>query len=239
MIRFRDGLLAVVLLGSALAAVPAMAQGDGPTPRLLTVSGEGQAKARPDQATLSAGVVTDGKTAADALGANSRAMNAVFATLKRLGIPDKSIQTSGINITPQYPDYNSKQPHHVIGYQVSNSVTVTVDDLDRLGPAIDALVSSGANSLGDISFSIRDPKPLMAAAREDAVKDAMAKAETLARAAGVSLGPIVSIGEGSYAAPPQPMFRMAMTANAPAPPPPVAAGESTVSTTVSVTWEIR
>jgi len=239
MIRFRDGLLAVVLLGSALAAVPAMAQGDGPTPRLLTVSGEGQAKARPDQAMLSAGVVTDGKTAADALGANSRAMNAVFATLKRLGIPDKSIQTSGINVTPQYPDFNSKQPHHVIGYQVSNSVTVTVDNLDNLGPAIDALVSSGANSLGDISFSIRDPKPLMAAAREDAVKDAMAKAETLARAAGVSLGPIVSISEGSYAAPPQPMFRMAMTANAPAPPPPVAAGESTVSTIVSVTWEIR
>jgi len=239
MIRFRDGLLAVVLLGSALAAVPAMAQGDGPTPRLLTVSGEGQAKARPDQAMLSAGVVTDGKTAADALGANSRAMNNVFATLKRLGIPDKSIQTSGINITPQYPDFNSKQPHHVIGYQVSNSVTVTVDNLDNLGPAIDALVSSGANSLGDISFSIRDPKPLMAAAREDAVKDAIAKADTLSRAAGVTLGPIVSISEGSYAAPPQPMRIMAFTTAVDKAPTPVAAGENTLSTTVSVTWEIR
>ena len=239
MIRFRDGLLAVVLLGSALAAVPAMAQGDGPTPRLLTVSGEGEAKARPDQATLSAGVVTDGKTAADALGANSRAMNAVFATLKRLGIPDKSIQTSGINVTPQYPDFNSKQPHRVIGYQVSNSVTVTVDNLDNLGPAIDALVSSGANSLGDISFSIRDPKPLMAAAREDAVKDAIAKADTLSRAAGVTLGPIVSISEGSYAAPPQPMRIMAFTTAVDKAPTPVAAGENTLSTTVSVTWEIR
>jgi len=239
MIRFRDGLLAVVLLGSALAAVPAMAQGDGPTPRLLTVSGEGQAKARPDQATLSAGVVTDGKTAADALGANSRAMNAVFATLKRLGIPDKSIQTSGINVTPQYPDFNSKQPHRVIGYQVSNSVTVTVDNLDNLGPAIDALVSSGANSLGDVSFSIRDPKPLMASAREDAVKDAMAKAETLSRAAGVSLGPIVSISEGSYAAPPQPMRILAFTTAVDKAPTPVAAGENSLSATVSVTWEIR
>ncbi|HUJ46424.1 MAG TPA: SIMPL domain-containing protein [Rhizomicrobium sp.] len=239
MIRFRDGLLAAVLLGSAVGSAPAIAQGDGPTPRLLTVSGEGEAKARPDQATLSAGVVTDGKTAADALGANSRAMNAVFATLKRLGIPDKSIQTSGINVTPQYPDFNSKQPHRVIGYQVSNSVTVTVDNLDNLGPAIDALVSSGANSLGDISFSIRDPKPLMAAAREDAVKDAIAKADTLSRAAGVTLGPIVSISEGSYAAPPQPMRIMAFTTAVDKAPTPVAAGENTLSTTVSVTWEIR
>jgi len=239
MIRFRDGALAAMILGSAVAAMPAMAQGDGPTPRLLTVSGEGQAKARPDQATLSAGVVTDGRTAADALGANNRAMTNVFATLKRLGIADKSIQTSGITVTPQYPDFNSKQPHRVTGYQVSNSVTVTVDNLDNLGPAIDALVSSGANSLGDIGFSIRDPKPLMAAAREDAVKDAIARAETLSRAAGVTLGPIVSISEGSFGAPPQPMFRMAMTAGVPAPPPPVAAGENTLSTTVSVTWEIR
>lgn len=241
MIRFRDGAFAAMLVGTAMLAMPALAQGDGgPLPHLLTVSGEGEAKAKPDQATLSAGVTTDGKTAADALGENSRAMTSVFATLKRLGIPDKSIQTSGINVTPQYPDYNSKQPHRVIGYQVSNSVTVTVDDLDRLGPAIDALVSSGANNLGEVSFSIRDPKPLMAAAREDAVKDAIAKAETLSRAAGVTLGPIVSISEGSYAAVQRPMYRMAIMANAPAaPPPPVAAGENSLSTTVSVTWEIR
>jgi len=239
MIRFRDGALAALLLGAVMTAQPALAQGDGSTPRLLTVSGEGEAKARPDQATLSAGVVTDGKTAADALGTNSRAMTSVFATLKRLGIPDKSIQTSGISVTPQYPDYNSKQPHRVIGYQVSNSVTVTADDLDRLGPAIDALVSSGANNLGEISFSIRDPKPLMATTREDAVKDAMAKAETLSRAAGVSLGPIVSISEGSYAAPPQPMRIMAFTTAVDKAPTPVAAGENTLSTTVSVTWEIR
>lgn len=209
-----------------------------PAPRLLTVSGDGEVKAKPDQATLSAGVVTQAKTAADALAANTRAMNAVFATLKRLGIPDKAIQTSNFSVTPEYPDYNSKEPRRIISYEVSSTVSVAVDDLDKLGPALDALVSSGANSLGEIAFSIRDPKPLMAQAREAAVKDAQAKAGTLARAAGVSLGPIVSINEGAISTP-QPLYRAVAMAAAPAAPPPISAGETSITASVSVSWQIR
>jgi hypothetical protein len=223
----------------ALASFAAAQPAGQAEPRLLTVSGTGEAKAVPDQATVSAGVVTEAKTAGDALAANSRAMNAVFATLKRFGIPDKSIQTSNFSVAPQYPDYDSKQPRRIIGYQVSNTVTVTVDDLAKLGPALDALVSSGANSLGDIAFSVRDEKPLLAQAREAAVKDAMAKAETLARAAGVSLGPIVSIGEEGAAAPVRPMYRTMAMAAAPAAPPPVAAGEESLTANVTISWEIR
>jgi uncharacterized protein YggE len=231
--------LALISLAPWSAAAPAQAQpATAVEPRLLSVSGEGEVKAKPDQAMLSAGVVMQGKTAADALAANSRAMNTVFATLKRLGIPDRSIQTSSFSVNPQYPEYNSREPRRIVSYQVSNTVSVTVEDLDKLGPALDALVSSGANSLGDIAFTIRDPKPLMAQARDAAVKDAMAKAETLARAAGVSLGPIVAINEGVIA-PPQPLYRTMNMAAAPAAPPPISAGESTVSANVSMSWEIR
>jgi uncharacterized protein len=233
--------IATIALSLALCA-PALAQAQPaaePGPRLLTVGGDGEVKAKPDQAVLTAGVVSQAKTAADALAANSRKMNQVFATLKRFGIPDKSIQTSDFSVSPQYPDYNSKEPRRITGYEVSNTVTVTVDDLDRLGPALDALVASGANSLGGIGFSVRDEKPLEAAAREAAVKDAIAKAEALARAAGVTLGPIVSINEGEVPAP-MPMRRMMAAAPmAAAAPPPVAAGEESVTANVTVTWEIR
>jgi uncharacterized protein YggE len=230
-----------VLIAACLGSLPALAQSaPQPLPHLLVVSGTGEVKAKPDQAMLSAGVVSEARSAADALATNSRDMTNVFATLKRLGIPDKSIRTSNFQVTPQYPPYDSKQPHRITGYQVSNTVSVTVDDLDKLGPALDALVASGANNLGDIAFSIRDDKALMAEAREAAVKDAAAKAETLARAAGVSLGPIVEISEGAGYQAPQPMYRMAMSMAAPPPPPPpVAAGEETVSVTVSMSWEIR
>jgi hypothetical protein len=234
----RNACLLALLLLPALVTVATAQTAGQPEQRLLTVSGTGEAKAVPDQATISAGVVTEAKTAGDALSANSRAMNAVFATLKRFGIPDKAIQTSNSSVSPQYPDYDSKQPRRIIGYQVSNTVTVTVDDLTKLGPALDALVSSGANSLGDIAFSIHDDKPLLAQAREAAVKDALAKAQMLSRAAGVSLGPIVSIGEEGTAAPVRPMYRMAVAA-APAAPPPVAAGEESLTVNVTISWEIR
>ena len=221
------------------AALFATTQASGQTapPRTLSVSGTGEVKATPDQAQLSTGVVTQAGTAAAALAANSRAMNGVFDTLKRAGIAEKNIQTSNFSVSPQYASAKPGSAPHISGYQVSNTVTVMVDKLDRVGPALDALVAAGSNQIDGPSFSIADPRPLLAKAREEAVKDATARAQTLAAASGVTLGPILSIGEGGGYAPPQPMYRMAMTAAAP--PPPVAGGEEAVTASVSITWEIH
>lgn len=230
--------LAALVL-NALAIVPpcAGAAADATPPRTLTVSGEGEAKAVPDEAHLSAGVVTQAKTAADALAANTRAMNGVFATLKRFGIPDRAIQTSEFAVEPQYaPERDGNTRSRVTGYSVSNTVNVTVE-IANLGPALDALVSSGANSLGNVAFSIHDPKPLLAKARSEAIKDAMERAETYAKAGGFALGPIIAVSEGG-AEMPRPVYAARMMAAAPAPPP-VAAGEESVSANVSVTFEIR
>jgi len=210
-----------------------------PFERTITVSGEGQAKAVPNQAHLSAGVVSQGRKAADALSANTRAMNGVFAALRRLGFPDKSIQTSDFSITPQYQaDRNGSTSAKIVGYQTSNEVRVAVDDLDNLGPALDALVSSGSNSIGSIEFTIRDPKPLLAQARADAMKDAISRAQTYAKAGGFALGPILSAAEAGVEMP-QPVYRAARMAAAPAVAPPMAAGEDTLSASVSVTFAIR
>jgi uncharacterized protein YggE len=212
--------------------------GGGADRRVLTVSGQGEVRGAPDQAMLSAGVVTTARTAASALADNSRAMNEVFATLKRAGIADKDMQTSNFSVQPQYAaDKNGNTLRDITGYQVSTTVNVRVDDLSKVGPTLDALVSSGANSIGDIAFTIKNPKPLMAEARAAAVADAIARAQTLARAAGVTLGPITSINENGYSEP-RPMYRMATMAAAPAPTP-IAAGEESVTAGVSITWSIR
>jgi uncharacterized protein YggE len=119
---------------------------------------------------------------------------------------------------------------------VSNQVTVLVDDLTRLGTTLDALVRAGANQLGGISFSFRDPKPLAEGARREAVEDAAAKARTLAAAAGVTLGPVLSIQEGGGGFPiPRPMMFEAAQARDVA----IAPGESTVTVSVSMTYAIQ
>ena len=224
-----------------LAAGTACAAGADPAPRTVTMSGQGIAKAAPDQAQFSTGVITQGNTAALALAANSRAMNAVFATLKRLSIADKDIQTSNFSLSPQYQVYKpgTNGPQRIVGYQVSNNVNVTVEDLDRTGAVLDALVSSGSNQIDNIGFSIRDTSTLLKQARAAAVKDAVDRAQTYAKAAGVALGRILSIQESSNYQP-RPMFRaMAMMALPDANPPPIAGGEESVSAEVTITWEIQ
>ena len=230
---------AAIFTSFALAAMaPALAA--EPQARTLTVTGEGEAKAVPDEAILTAGVETQASSANEALAANRRAMNGVFAELKRQGIPDRSIRTSWFNVTPQYASsmVSSGGQAKITGYQVSNSVTITVDDLSKLGVAIDALVASGANSMGGISFTVRDPKPLMRQARDQAVKDAIERSQVYAKSAGLTLGRIMTISEGGMTTP-RPLFRAMAVASGAEPPTPMAPGEQTVSAQVTVTFEIR
>ncbi len=145
----------VLILACATAAQAEPA--DSALLRVITVSGEGSASGTPDEAMLSAGVVTSARTAAQALAANSRAMNAVFTTLKGAGIADKDIQTSGFSVQQQYTQGTTSAPARISGYEVTNNVMVRVDDLSHLGATLDALVASGANNIGDIQFAIKNP----------------------------------------------------------------------------------
>jgi uncharacterized protein YggE len=244
MSRIASGTLLAAVLAGAVAFMAAgsstAVQGAEATmpQRTITVSGDAEVASKPDQARLSAGVVTQAETAAAALEANTSAMNRVFATLKAAGIPENRIQTSNFSVQPQYAPYRQEnpQPQRIIGYQVSNNVSVVVDDLTKVGATLDALVRSGANQLGGIQFMIADPKPLAERARTLAVVDAAAKARTLATAAGVTLGPLMSIQETSSVRP-VPVFAMARAAVAEAAP--IAEGEERVRVDVTMTYAIQ
>jgi uncharacterized protein YggE len=226
------GLALAALLAAPALVTPALAA----DPRTIAMTGHGEIKAVPDQAQVSAGVTTSAATAAQTLAANSARMRGVFAALEKMGVPQKNIQTSNFSVSPQYTNGENNGPRRLTGYQVSNEVMVRLDDVAKLGNALDALVAAGANQMNGISFSIQNSGPMLEKARADAFGDARARAETYAKAAGVSLGPILSISEGGGEAP-RPLYRMAASfAGAPAP---VAAGEQSVSADVSVVWEIR
>jgi uncharacterized protein YggE len=221
---------AAVLLLISAAAAPALAA-DAHT---ISMSGHGEAKATPDLVTVNAGVTTSAATAAAALSANTARMKQVFAALEKMGVPQKNIQTMNFSVSPQYSNPQGNEGPRLTGYQVNNQVRLRLDDVAGLGKALDALVAAGANHMNGIDFAIQDPAPLLAKARADAIADARLRAETYARAAGVTLGPILSISEGGEG--PRPMYRMMAMAPAPVP---VAAGEETISADVAVVWEIH
>jgi uncharacterized protein YggE len=236
--RLMPHLAALGLFGCAAIFTPTAAPAAEAPTRLIVVNGEGEAAAKPDQARISAGVVTQAQTADAALAENNGAMTRVMATLKMAGIPDNKIRTSNFSVQPQYALTNATNPspRSIVAYNVSNQVTVTVDDLLKLGPALDALVKSGANQLGGIAFTIANPKPLADRARAAAVADGAAKARALATAAGVTLGPIQSIQEGGTVRP-VPVFaaQRALAASGP----PIAEGEETIMVNVTMTYAIQ
>jgi len=232
---FVAGALALPFSSSARAADAA------PREALIVVSGEAHSAIAPDLAIVSLGVTETRKTAREALDANNQAMAAALKALKSDGMADKDLQTSGFSIQPDYRypqnDDGSPKPPVLVGYTVANMLTVRIRDLAKLGGVLDTSVSLGVNQGGDIRFTNTDPEKTIEAARKGAMKDAIAKAGTLASAAGVKLGRVVEISESSARPEPMPVLRMAMAKEA-ADAVPVASGENSYSVTVNVTFAI-
>lgn len=203
----------------------------------LNLGAYGETRLAPDIATISLGVMTEARTAQAAMQANAAKMSEVLAALKRGGIAAKDIQTAQLSVEPQYA-YEQNQPPKLTGYRASNQVTVTVRDLAKLGAAVDATVSAGANQVGGISFGLSDPTAAENAAREAAVKSLAAKVDLYARATGYKPVRLVSLSEtGAYSpSPPMPMVAMARFEKADSTP--VAAGEIKVRIDVSGVYEL-
>ena len=195
--------LAVGLLaGPALAAVIAPrpypvttgAASDQPIEHTISVAGSGKVTVIPDMATIRLGVVVERKTAKDAREAAAAAMTKVVDAVRRLGIADKDIATANVSLNPVY-DYPTNATAKIRGYQLNNTITITVRDLDKLSDVLDNGVTAGANSVDGISFDVADRAAAEANAREAAVKDAKAKADTLANGLGVRITGVASVSE--------------------------------------------
>lgn len=227
-------LAALALLGAAGRAEAE--QVDFPS---VTVIGSATLSARPDTAEVMAGVVTQAATAVQALAQNNTAMERVLKALAALGIADKDVQTSGLSVMPQRASHEGgrAQPPRIIGYEVTNQARVKIRDLAGLGRLLDTLVAEGANVLGGIAFSIGDPSALLQQARTNAIADARQKAQTYTAAAGVVLGRVVYIRDGSAGIPrPVGVRLMAESRTAAVP---VAPGEQELEVSVSVTYAIE
>ena len=221
-------------LALALLAGPALAQ-DNPPP-MISVTGEATVSAVPDVAEIESGVSTDAKTAREASDANNAAMGNIILALKGAGVPPKDYQTSRLSLQPQYASSSSRNgPNVITGYRASNRVTIRVRDVNGVATIIDTLVKAGANEMGGIGFAVSNASALLDQARPKAFANARRKAEIYAKAAGVTLGDPIRIGEGNLAHP-VPMMRRASAEFAAAP---VAPGEETLRVTVAVSWAIK
>ena len=195
----RKTLLTALAIGTAAIPMSAMGQAVVPVPVLsgtrLDISATGEVTRVPDLAIISAGVQTLQPTATGAIEENANRMERVRAALKRAGIADKDIQTSAINLNPEYR-YVENQPPRLTGYRATNSVNVKFRDLKRTGAILDALVAEGANQINGPSLTIDKPEEAYDEARANAIKVGRARAELYARALGKRVVRLISVSEG-------------------------------------------
>lgn len=238
----RPARLMIAALLALSLSLAASADESNPTPRIV-VTGQGSVDIAPDMAVLTLTVTRQAETARAALDANSAAMTAVHKAMQKNGIENRDMQTSGFSIQPNYvypaPKSSAeREPPRIAGYTVRNSLTVRIRDIDAVGKILDQSVSLGVNDGGNISFTNADPTAAIAEARTRAVHDAIARADTLAAAAGVRKGSLLEISEQTYTPRPVPMVEMAMSRAADAAAP-VAVGENTYRVSVNVTYAIE
>jgi uncharacterized protein len=237
-------LFAALLFGAA--SVPAVAQAQQTTTYAqpiagtrLDVSATGEATRVPDVAIISTGVVTRAASARSALEQNAARMERVRAALRRAGIPDRDIQTSNINLNPEYR-YAENQPPRLTGYTASNQVSVRFRDIAKTGEILDVLVAEGANQINGPSLTIDKPEEALDEARTKAIAVGRARADIYARALGMRVVRLLSVSEsgGSYPVPPpMPVMMEARAMGGAATK--IDPGEQKVSVTLGMTFELR
>jgi uncharacterized protein YggE len=239
---FARSLLAPLLLAcAAFPAAPALAQSDpalAPGATRLEVVATGEVSRVPDLARIGAGVVTTAPNASAALEQNARQMAAVRAALKRAGVADRDIQTSSINLFPDYrQDNNGTAPPQIVGYRASNEVSVRFRDIANAGRILDALVAQGANQINGPSLSIENSDAAMDEARTKALAAARARADLYARALGKRVMRVIAVSEGGGPVVNSlPMVRARIAASDSTS---IEAGEQSVTATLNVVFELQ
>ncbi|MFF9909698.1 SIMPL domain-containing protein [Streptomyces sp. NPDC013457] len=220
----------------APASAPDRASASAPAPATLTVTGTGRAGAAPDIAVISVAVEARAKTGEEAMAAQSRAAEALFAALRKQSVADRDIRTESISLFPVYSQATNGESK-VSGYQASQSVSATVRDVDRTGQVVGAVTKAtgDAGRVDGVTFDVADPAALRSRARELAHKDAHDKAAQHARLSGHRLGRLVSLTETDSG---RPGTGSAPEASADASGVPLAPGEIEEQVTVTAVYEL-
>ena len=228
-------LLAFAVIAALGMGLGGLARADE-APRTINVTGTGVVETEPNMAVISLAVTHDAATAGEAMAQVSEEMTALLARLTALGIASNDVQTNRLSLNPIWDNRPSQndEPPKIVGFVASNGVHIRVRGLTTLGSILDAVITEGANEMSGLRFTVDDPKPLQDAARARAVADALDKAEQLASAAGVTLGPLRTMSDsGGNRAPVMKEMSAARSVEVP-----LAAGEISLSASVSMSFDI-
>ena len=235
----RASVIVVFSILSTLAGTGSVATAQAVRPDSLradiVTAATGEAQFVPDRAAVYVGVETRAPTAAVAARDNAQRQRAIIDAVVAAGVSREQISTENYSVAPNTRYDQATQRSTVVGYIVSNVVRVEVRRIDQVAGVLDAALAKGANQINSLDFFASNSDSARHAAIAQGVARARADAETLARAAGGSLGPLVELSTAD--AGPRPMYRLDVrNAMATAAPTPIEPGQQRVQVTVNARW---
>lgn len=238
-------MLAIFLVAETISLGQSFATPTKPPADTITVTGAGQAALPPDIAYVTFTVQNQAANVAAAQDATTKQANAAIAYVKQQSIADKDVSTLSYNITPQYKSVpcpvgvSCPVSNEISGYQVSESIRITVRDLSKVSPLLAGLGQQNVQNVSGPEFGLADPNQGPDAARAKAIENAKTEAQTLAAQLGVRLGRIVSFSENTTPYRTFSAVGMGASASAAAPQPELPTGQNTYTANVSITYAIR
>lgn len=237
-------LIVIIVLNVVFFVMPMLAalRASYPPARTMTVSAQGETIATPDLAEITFSVVSQGDNPQDLSSDNSSKMNAVLEFVSSQGIASSDIATTGYDLEPSYQYDKTSQRNFIVGYTLTQTVTVKVYDLTEVAPLLGGLTPLGVNQVGGVNFTFSDEDAALAPARADAFNKAKEKAIEMASEAGVTLGPIVSVSENGNVPQPLPYYAMAAGAgnsSAPSISPNIQPGTQDLTDSVTITYALQ
>jgi uncharacterized protein len=238
--KIRRSTHASSVLLSALLAAPLAAQASAAAPPpTIEVSGNGEAKITPDRALVFLGVQTKGRTAALAGQDNARIATAILDAVRAAGIAREQLSTTNYSVSPAFRYFPDGRKPELTGYDASNTVRVEVRSLELVGKVIDAALGAGANNINGVSFYASQRDATQRDALSAATTNARLSAEAMAKAAGGTLGPLISLSSQMQDSPrPMPMMAMSMRGKSAEDATPVMAPtDEIITATVMARWQ--
>jgi uncharacterized protein YggE len=237
-------LIALLLMAWMVLPATVQARDEVPDKPTVTVTGHGQLSLSPDTAFLTVGIETTGKTVADAQRQNRLLVNRVVERLKALQIENERIQTASFTVSPRYKPAPKRsdapvEPPEIIGYVISNTVTVEVRNLDKVPSVVEESLAAGANSFHGLHWGLRDEQQAKVGALKQAASKAREKAAALSEALKVKLIRLLNATEESHVVRPLPrVARSMMATDGESGEMPVFSGQMKVEATVTLIYEI-
>ncbi|HAS00070.1 MAG: hypothetical protein US57_C0014G0016 [Candidatus Moranbacteria bacterium GW2011_GWC2_37_73] len=233
----------MVLVVGAILVVALAVNNSSKEKQLFSVVGSGTIYAKADIANINVGLKTGvKKTAVEASQESSAKMNSIIGELKKLSIDEKDIKTNDYRLNPVY-NWTENKGQELTGYEVTQTLSLKIRDMEKIGEVIAKTTEQGANQIGDVAFTIDDEFALKNQAREMAIEKAKEKAAIIAKQSGMKLGKVKNVSE-NYDQPSFPMYAnakadAATASNQEAPAPIIQTGQNEIRVEVTLTYEVK